>query len=590
MIVISFFLLLEVFGVGIASRDTFAALADMHRTIRVTTEVRNLRQAITNRIQLVKESVKDKKISEQEISALKNADRQIDKMLVICSKMSAPLTSEADGFLEEAKQILAEEKSIRQMMLLDLSNYQPHLIEQLSSKAQDSLGKIQLLLSVQSDTLFDRIYKTRFLPLTVAAVLALFFMSFATFMAYRLRKQIITPIQNLIQSTQQLSDGDLKTRAKIYDVDEIGLLAQAFNKMASNLEQSTVSKSYIESILESMFNCVLVLDQKGVILTVNRLAVQTFGYTKSELIGLSITEILKADLLRLSSNSNLETEAYTRSGKKFPVLVSLASLDEPAKTPSNLKVCVIKDISESKRLESEIKERNQALSAANQELEAFSYSVSHDLRAPLRIIDGFSQALVEDVGDQLQGEAKNHLERIRSGVQRMGELIDAVLNLSRLTRVTMNFVTLDFSDMAKNIIAELSSIEPQRQVEVTIQNGMRAYGDKTLMKVTLENLIGNAWKYTSKKQLAKIEFGKNITNGQEIFYIKDNGAGFDMNYSKKLFTPFQRLHNQNEFSGTGIGLASAKRIIHRHSGKIWVESKIDEETTFFFTMGVVAKF
>lgn len=417
--------------------------------------------------------------------------------------------------------------------------------------------------------------------------LNLTFIILTLLMVYRLKKQINLPIQNLIQATRQLSEGDLRARAIVYDVTELGLLAQAFNVMAANLEQSTVSRSYIESILESMFNCVLVLDEKGTILTVNRLTVQTFGYSKSELIGLSMYEILHDDMQILNPNSNIETEAYTRSGNKFSVLVSVASLDVQSKTPSKLRVCVIKDISESKRLESEIKERNIALNAANQELEAFSYSISHDLRAPLRIIDGFSQALVEDVGEQLPGEARMHLERIRAGVQKMGQLIDAVLNLSRLTRASMTIANLNLSEIAKNILADLHSLEPNRKVETIVHEGLEALGDQVLMKVTLENLIGNAWKYTSKKNLAKIEFGKNIQDSKEVFFVRDNGAGFDISSAKKLFTPFQRLHTQSEFSGTGIGLASAKRIIHRHGGTIWVESEIDKGTTFYFTLNAV---
>ena len=583
VVAISFLLLLEVIGIGLASRNTLAGLTEMHRTIQVINQVRNLRQVISTRTQLFKDFVRDGQITEEENVVLKNTDDQLDKLLTLCLNLSEPL-KDANKLITEASQNLLEEKSVRKEVLKDLKNFEPIVIDQFILEAQDSLGKVQLVLSADSDASFDRIFNSRFLPLIVAVSLAIVFLTIAFFMVYRLTKRIVEPIQNLIQSTKQLADGNLRTRARIYDVDEIGLLAHAFNVMAGNLEQSTVSRGYIESILESMFNCVLVLDNKGIILTVNRLTVQTFGYSKTELIGLSMSEILREDISLIDPNSNIETEAYTRSGEHFSVMVSVAVLDEQAKMPSNLRVCVIKDISESKRLEGEIKERNLALSAANQELEAFSYSVSHDLRAPLRIIDGFSQALVEDAGDQLQGEAKIHLERIRSGVQRMGQLIDAVLNLSRLTRASMNVVELDLTSMGKNIISELHNLEPQRKVEVHIHDNLHANGDLILMKVVLENLLGNAWKYTSKKEVTKIEFGKQEHEGLETFYVKDNGAGFDMAYAKKLFTPFQRLHTQSEFTGTGIGLASVKRIIHRHGGTIWVESAVDKGTTFYFTM------
>ncbi len=582
--VISLLLLFEVIGISLASRNTLDGLTDMHRTIQVISQVRNLRQIITTHTQFLKEFARDQVASAEEAVILGNIEKKIDTLFADCLKLSAT-HKEVNSLISEAQKNLLEERTLAREMLSNPNvKFEPIIIDQFVLEAQDSLGKVQLVLSSESDKLFERIFNARFLPLIVATVLAIIFVLFAFGMAYRLRKQIDQPIKNLIQSTKQLSEGNLRARATIYDVDEIGLLAHAFNLMASNLEQSTVSRGYIESILESMFNCVLVLDEKGTILTVNRLTVQTFGYSKTELIGLSMFEILHEDVGLLDPNTNIETEAYTRSGRKFTVLVSVAALDEQAKMPSNLRVCVIKDISESKRLESEIKERNLALSAANQELEAFSYSVSHDLRAPLRIIDGFSQALVEDAGDQLHGEAKVHLERIRAGVQRMGQLIDAVLNLSRLTRASMTIVDLDLTALGKAVIAELRDLEPKRDVEVIIHEALHAKGDLVLIKVTLENLIGNAWKYTSKKEVAKIEFGRKMHEGFDVFYVKDNGAGFDMNYAKKLFTPFQRLHTQSEFSGTGIGLASVKRIIHRHGGTIWVDSVVNEGTTFYFTL------
>lgn len=590
VVVISFLLLFEVIGIGLASRNTLAGLTDMHRTIRVINQVRDLRQVITTRTNFLKEFARDNMASADEAVILDKVEKQMDDLFAECLELSVS-HQEVNNLISDARKSLLEERTISWQMLADpKAKFEPIIIDQFVLEAQDSLGKVQLVLSNESDKIFEKIYNSRFLSLVVAIILASIFLLFALWMGYRLKKQIELPIQNLIQTTKQLSEGNLRTRATIYDVDEIGLLAHAFNMMASNLEQTTVSRGYIESILESMFNCVLVLDAKGTILTVNRLTVQTFGYSKAELIGLSMSKILHEDVGLLNSNTNMEAEAeaYTRSGRKFSVLVSVANLDEQAKMPSNLRVCVIKDISESKRLEGEIKERNLALSAANQELEAFSYSVSHDLRAPLRIIDGFSQALVEDAGDQLKGEAKVHLERIRAGVQRMGQLIDAVLNLSRLTRASMTPVDLDLSAMVKHIITELHDLEPKRKVETIIQEGLHTIGDAVLIKVTLENLIGNAWKYSSKKEVAKIEFGKTVQDGVEVFYVKDNGAGFDMSYAKKLFTPFQRLHTQSEFSGTGIGLASVKRIIHRHGGAIWVESAVNEGTTFYFTLAAAA--
>lgn len=561
----------------------------MNRTIHVINEVRNLRQVIATRTQFLKEFASDHKLSAEEAVILNKAEAQMHGLFQLCLELSQ-WHKDVHALISEAKQKLAEERALSLDMLSDPNKkFEPVIVDQLILEAQDSLGKVQLVLADNSENVFVHLYENRFVPLTVALVLAVVFLLFALWLGSRLKKRINQPIINLIQSTRQLSEGNLRARATIYDIDEFGVLAQAFNAMAANLEQSTVSRSYIENILESMLNCVLVVDENGKIMTVNRLTVQTFGYSKSELIGLSVYEILHDDMRLLKPNTNIETEAFTRSGKKIAVQLSVASLHEQAKMPSNLRVCVIKDISERKRLENEVRERNLALSAANQELEAFSYSISHDLRAPLRIIDGFSQALVEDVGDQLQGDAKIHLERIRAGVQRMGQLIDAVLNLSRLTRTAMTITVVDLTEMAKNIIAELRHLEPQRIVEVNIHEAMKASADALLMKVTLENLLGNAWKYSSKKEVAKIEFGKMSKDGHDVYFVRDNGAGFDMEYAKKLFTPFQRLHTQSEFSGTGIGLASVKRIIHRHGGTIWVESEVDKCTTFYFTLGTPAQ-
>lgn len=234
------------------------------------------------------------------------------------------------------------------------------------------------------------------------------------------------------------------------------------------------------------------------------------------------------------------------------------------------------------RLEETTVSRN-LLNIANQELEAFSYSISHDLRAPLRAIDGFSKALLEDAGDTLNAESKSHINRIILAVNRMSELIDAVLNLSRITRTEMQLAPIDLSAMAREVASELKKVEPQRNVQFKIQDNLLVTADHMLMRIVIENLLENSWKYTSKKEDAVIEFGMSEDSGKQIFYVRDNGVGFDMQYSKKLFTPFQRLHNQNEFPGTGVGLASVKRVIHRHGGRVWAQAQPNVGTSVFFT-------
>jgi signal transduction histidine kinase len=236
-------------------------------------------------------------------------------------------------------------------------------------------------------------------------------------------------------------------------------------------------------------------------------------------------------------------------------------------------------------LEQRVSERTTQLEAANKELEAFSYSVSHDLRAPLRSIDGFSQALLEDYGESLDEQAQHYLRRVRAGSQRMAELIDDLLMLSRMTRSEIRLETVALTALAQTIAAELRQVEPEREVKFVIAPDVTVQADRQLIRVALENLLGNAWKFTAKRSAARIEFGICLQpDGQPAYFVGDNGAGFDMAYADKLFGAFQRLHSPAEFSGTGIGLATVQRIIHRHGGRIWAEGVIEEGATFYFTL------
>ncbi len=236
-------------------------------------------------------------------------------------------------------------------------------------------------------------------------------------------------------------------------------------------------------------------------------------------------------------------------------------------------------------LELRVVQRTQQLDTANKELEAFAYSVSHDLRAPLRAIDGFSLALIEDYGDQLTGGAENYLNRVRAASQRMGQLIDDLLKLSRVTRSEMVYHEVDLSQLVKQILFELQEESPDRQVTCTIQPDLIVLGDEHLLQILLVNLCSNAWKFTSRKEQAHIEFGCLDAENQSVFFIRDDGAGFEMAYMNKLFGTFQRLHNIQDFEGTGIGLATVKRIIQRHGGRVWAESEVDHGAAFYFTIG-----
>ncbi len=236
-------------------------------------------------------------------------------------------------------------------------------------------------------------------------------------------------------------------------------------------------------------------------------------------------------------------------------------------------------------LEQRVQERTTQLAAANEELEAFSYSVAHDLRTPLRSIDGFSQAVLEDYSDKLDADGRNHLQRVRAATQRMSGLIDDLLNLSRVTRSEMHLGSLNLSTIAKSIAAELQKSEPNRLVEFAIEENLVASGDSRLLRVVMENLLGNAWKYTARHSRARIEVGRSQgDNGRAVCFVRDDGAGFDPRYAARLFGAFQRLHSTEEFPGTGVGLATVQRIIRRHGGDIWAEAAVEKGATFFFTL------
>jgi len=243
--------------------------------------------------------------------------------------------------------------------------------------------------------------------------------------------------------------------------------------------------------------------------------------------------------------------------------------------------CLMEDVNES-RVELDV--LNKQLQAANKELEAFAYSVSHDLRAPLRNIDGFSQILLEDYSDILDKQGQHYLRRVRAGTQNMGQLIDDILSLSRSGRHTMDKKTINMESIVREAYNSLENELKDRKIDFVVHECPRALADPHLVKIVFTNLLTNALKFTRIREHAKIEIGSMPEDGHTVFFIKDNGAGFDMKYADKLFVPFQRLHRAEEFEGSGIGLAIVQRIIHRHGGRIWAESEINVGTTFYFTL------
>lgn len=226
----------------------------------------------------------------------------------------------------------------------------------------------------------------------------------------------------------------------------------------------------------------------------------------------------------------------------------------------------------------------RGLEAAHRELDAFTYAVAHDLRTPLRSIDGFSQALLEDCADRLDTDGKRYLKHIRDAAKQMAGLIDDLLRLSRVTRAELRREQVDLSELARAVLARLQGAQPDREVELVVQAGLVTEADPRLLDVVLMNLLGNAWKFTGKQASARIEFGANGGEKPVVFFVRDNGAGFNAAYAGKLFGVFQRLHAAQEFEGTGIGLATVQRIVHRHGGRVWAEGEVDRGATFYFTL------
>lgn len=368
-------------------------------------------------------------------------------------------------------------------------------------------------------------------------------------------------------------------------------------------EELRTSRATFEGILKGAPDPILIVDAEGRITLMNDQAEQAFGYRRDELIGQKVEVLVpeqyrqihvahRADYMAAPRTRpmgiGLDLRAVRKDGSVFPVEISLSPMHTPAGV---LVTTVVRDITTRKQAEEEIRALNRQLErqvaeldAVNKELEAFSYSVSHDLRAPLRGIDGFSQALLEDYGDKIDAVGQDYLRRVRAASQRMAQLIDDLLKLSRATRGEMRVEPVDLSAMARDVAGELRQSQPERAVEFAIADGVRAEGDPRLLRVVLENLLGNAWKFTSKRERARIEFGQMQQDGETVYYIRDNGAGFDMAFAAQLFRPFQRLHGPTEFPGTGIGLATVQRIVHRHGGRVWAEGEVDKGATVYFTL------
>ncbi|CAN5335331.1 hypothetical protein BH11MYX1_BH11MYX1_37000 [soil metagenome] len=348
----------------------------------------------------------------------------------------------------------------------------------------------------------------------------------------------------------------------VLDLTEQKRAEAAVKKLSEQHEADIRFRELLEAAPEAM----VITDHDDRIVLMNAQAELLFGHKRAEL--------LLAQLDRLVAGP----EGIRNDGSRFLVEISSSPIEIKGTTLTSR---TIRDVTARKRAVEDLTRARDAAEVASRELEAFSYSVAHDLRAPLRGINGYAALLVEDLGDKLTAASRTHLERISLGAARMGELIDALLRLSRLSRTELVNDFVDLSALAREVLAQLHAHEPSREVEVIVADGLSTRGDRQLLMVVLENLLGNAWKFVGDRGGGTIELGRDHAG----YFIRDNGAGFDMRYAQKLFMPFQRLHSATEFSGTGIGLATVQRIVQRHGGAVWAEGAVGKGATFHFTLG-----
>jgi len=406
-------------------------------------------------------------------------------------------------------------------------------------------------------------------------------------------------------SPVQTSDGVLIV-SHSRDVTQRRESEQKINELNERLTRDNEalrnSEARSRNLLELAPDAIIISNKNDEIVLCNKLAEQLYGYGPGELVGRNVL-ILNPERYReghkgrpvyfeavraMGQDSQFIRTGMRSDGTEFPIEFRISSMDVRDEI---LIFTAVRDITEQRKAAEKLKELNDRmardndeLDALNKELEAFSYAVSHDLRAPLRAIDGFSQALLEDYADRLDGDGRDYLSRVRKAAQRMGELIDDLLKLARITRGDMNTGEVDLSALAEEILNRLRLEDPQRAAGFIIAPGLTVHGDPRFLRIAMENLLNNAWKFTAGKIPARIEFGRTERNGAPAYVVRDNGAGFDMAHADKLFGAFQRLHDAGAFPGTGIGLATVQRIIRKHGGNIWAEAAPDQGAAFYFTL------
>lgn len=470
-------------------------------------------------------------------------------------------------------------------------------------------GTAYLQVSTQQyDELISDKYK-------VLAVLLLLITLVSFFSSRKIQSFVTEPIVSLSRAMREIrSSQDLTMRVKNNKgirKDELGELYNSFNALLNELEKSRqeldASKSRTDTILEMVGSAIITVDENQSIILFNRRAQEVFGYMRGEVLGKKL-DILIPDayqvkhrqyvkafedgITKMSSTRGVDIFALHKTGRKFPIDASISKMvlnNRPIYTVALDDITWREEANKKQKqnqeeLEIVVLKRTHELEMSNRELEKYSYTIAHDLRAPLRAIISFSQIVLEDAGNKLDGDQHSSLERVVAAGKRMSVLIEHILGLSRLSRKEPRCVNLELNEKINNIIAGLSAIDPGRKINWIVQEHLIANVDPDLIEIVFLNLLDNAWKFSLGNDDAEIEIGMVHSEDEDVFFVKDNGMGFDMTYEDQLFREFQKLHTSKDIQGEGIGLASVERIVQRHGGRIWAESSPDQGATFYFTL------
>jgi len=468
------------------------------------------------------------------------------------------------------------------------------------TEGQRRVGTIYLQMSMSALNQRLRVYLITFAAILLASL------ALAWFLAWRLQRGVSRPLLALTKVAHAVAERrDYSVRADKASDDELGVLTDAFNQMLERIQAGEEARWLLVAIVESSDDAIIGKDLQQHILTWNPGAEKMFGYTAEEVIGRTVEFLIPPEyraqeqeaftIVSRGKPAHMETVRVRKDGRLFQISLSVS----PIRNSEGRIIggsFISRDITRQKEAEAEllklkedlehrVHERTSELEAANKEMEAFSYSVAHDLRAPLRHIDAYAQVLKGDFAEALNPEMQKYLDRISNSSRNLGRLVDDLLNLAKVGRQDVVRQRTELRRVVDEVIEELKEDIGTRKVEWRIDTLPTLEADSGLVKQVYANLIGNAVKYSRKRDVGIIEVGTKEDGGETVLYVRDNGVGFNMKYAHKLFGVFQRLHRPEDFEGTGIGLATAARIVQKHGGRIWAEAEPDKGATFFFTLG-----